>query len=106
MLRGIDDDDPHSPRTLIDAERRVHRILRKRFAEALAELAVSFAQFEVMELLHDEEKLHPGAIGRLPALTPTFECLDALDDNTRTTLVRDLRACEAVLPPRPTPWWL
>jgi DNA-binding MarR family transcriptional regulator len=63
------DDDPPSPRQLIDVERRVHRILRARFAEALVELAVSFAQLEVMELLHDREKLHPGAIGRLLLIT-------------------------------------
>jgi DNA-binding MarR family transcriptional regulator len=63
------DDEPPSPRQLIDAERRVHRILRSRFAEALVELAISFAQLEVMELLHDMEKLHPGAIGRLLLIT-------------------------------------
>ena len=63
------DDEPPSPRRLIDAERRVHRILRGKFSEALNELAVSFAQLEVMELLHDEEKLHPGAIGRLLLIT-------------------------------------
>lgn len=61
--------EPPSPRELIDAERRVHRILRSRFAEAFLELAVSFAQFEVMELLHDQAKLHPGAIGRLLLIT-------------------------------------
>ena len=63
------DDESASPRLLIDAERRVHRILRGRFAETLSELAVSFAQLEVMELLHDEQKLHPGAIGRLLLIT-------------------------------------
>ena len=63
------DHDPPSPRQLIDAERRVHRILRARFADAFVELAVSFAQLEVMELLHDQEKLHPGAIGRLLLIT-------------------------------------
>jgi DNA-binding MarR family transcriptional regulator len=63
------EDEPPSPRQLIDAERRVHRILRARFAEALVELAVSFAQLEVMELLHDQEKLHPGAIGRRLLIT-------------------------------------
>jgi DNA-binding MarR family transcriptional regulator len=63
------DDEPPSPRQLIDAERRVHRILRGRFADALTEFAVSFAQLEVMELLHDQEKLHPGAIGRLLLIT-------------------------------------
>lgn len=63
------DDEPPSPRQLIDAEQRVHRILRGRFAEAFTELAVSFAQLEVMELLDDQEKLHPGAIGRLLLIT-------------------------------------
>ena len=51
-------------RRLVDAERRVHRILRARFTDCLLELGVSFAQFEVMELLYDASKLHPGQIGR------------------------------------------
>jgi DNA-binding MarR family transcriptional regulator len=51
-------------RRLIDSERRVHRILRARFADALVEMGVSFAQLEVMELLHGVQKTHPGAIGR------------------------------------------
>jgi hypothetical protein len=56
-------------RRLIDAERRVHRILRARFAEELLELGVSFAQLEVMELLHGVDKLHPGEIGRRLLIT-------------------------------------
>ena len=56
-------------RRLIDAERRVHRILRARFTEAFLELGVSFAQFEVMELLYDATKLHPGEIGRRLLIT-------------------------------------
>jgi hypothetical protein len=43
-------------RRLIDSERRVHWILRARFADALVEMGVSFAQLEVMELLHEVEK--------------------------------------------------
>jgi len=58
-----------SVRQVIDAERRVHRILRSRFAEALLELGVSFAQVEVMELLHDAHRLHPGEIGRRLLIT-------------------------------------
>jgi DNA-binding MarR family transcriptional regulator len=58
-----------SARRLIDAERRVHRILRARFTDALLELGVSFAQFEVMELLHGASKLHPGEIGRRLLIT-------------------------------------
>jgi DNA-binding MarR family transcriptional regulator len=58
-----------SARRLIDAERRVHRILRARFTAALLELGVSFAQFEVMELLHEASKLHPGEIGRRLLIT-------------------------------------
>jgi DNA-binding MarR family transcriptional regulator len=140
-------------RRLIDAERRVHRILRARFAEALLELGVSFAQLEVMELLLAVERLHPGEIGRrllitrqsadhlvrqldrgtlvetwpldggtlgvrllgdgrrrmrlcYEALQPSFECVDALGAETRTRLVTDLAAAEALLRPRPKPWWL
>jgi hypothetical protein len=104
MLRGIDDDDPHSPRTLIDAERRVHRILRKRFAEALTKLAVSFAQFEVMELPH-EEKL-PRRHRTAPGAHADVRVPGCPGRQHEETLVRDLRACEAVLRPRPTPWWL
>ena len=58
-----------SARRLIDAERRVHRILRARFTDAPLELGVSFAQFEVMELLHEASKLHPGEIGRRLLIT-------------------------------------
>jgi DNA-binding MarR family transcriptional regulator len=54
---------------LIVAERRVHRILRKRYAEALVDLGVSDAQYEVMCLLHDVEHLHPGEIGRRLLIT-------------------------------------
>ena len=154
MPAPIDDEPPSpSPRQLIDAERRVHRILRAKFSEALIELAVSFAQLEVMELLHDEDKLHPGAIGRrllitrqsadhlvrqlerrdladvwhndggtlgvrltdqgrrrirhsYSALEPTFARLASIDDQTRTRLLMDLRACEDALRPRYVPWRL
>jgi DNA-binding MarR family transcriptional regulator len=142
-----------TPRRLIDAERRVHRILRARFADALLELGVSFAQLEVMELLHDVDALHPAEIGRrllitrqsadhlvrqlergtwvetwrldggmlrvrliadgrrhihrcYSALASTFECLQALDADIRIRLETDLQAAEAVLRPRPKPWWL
>ena len=56
-------------RRLVDAERRVHRILRTRFTTSLLDLGISFAQFEVMELLYDASKLHPGQIGRLLLIT-------------------------------------
>jgi DNA-binding MarR family transcriptional regulator len=153
--RYEDDVEGEAPtaRRLIDAERRVHRILRARFAEALLELAVSFAQLEVMELLHDVERLHPGEIGRrllitrqsaghlvkqlergtlvetwpldggmlgvrliregrrrmrlcYEALQPTFECMEALGADAQTRLATDLAAAEALLRPRPKPWWL
>jgi DNA-binding MarR family transcriptional regulator len=58
-----------SARRLIDAERRVHRILRARFTDAFLELGVSFAQFEVMELLQEASKLHPSEIGRRLLIT-------------------------------------
>jgi DNA-binding MarR family transcriptional regulator len=153
--RYEDDVEGEAPaaRRLIDAERRVHRILRARFAEALLELGVSFAQLEVMELLYDVERLHPGEIGRrllitrqsaghlvkqlergtlvetwpldggmlgvrliregrrrmrlcYEALQPTFECMEALGADARTRLATDLAAAEALLRPRPKPWWL
>ena len=144
---------PPSGRDLIRAERRVHRILRARFAEALVELGVSYAQFEVMCLLYDVDRSHPGEIGRRllitrqsashlvrqlergvlvdvwplegqsigvalnvdgrrgirhceDALRSTHECLEALDPDIRTRLVDDLRGAEAVLRPRPRPWWV
>jgi DNA-binding MarR family transcriptional regulator len=142
-----------SSRELIEAERRVHRVLRKRFAEALVELGVSYAQYEVMCLLHDVDHLHPGEIGRRllitrqsashlvhqlelgmlvdtwplegqsvgvaltddgrrrlghceGALRTTHHCLDALDPATRANLHAGLADAEAVLRPRPVPWWL
>lgn len=65
---SVDADVP-SGRRVIDAERRVHRLLRARFTSSLLELGVSFAQFEVMEMLHDVRHLHPGAIGRRLLIT-------------------------------------
>ncbi|HET8525250.1 MAG TPA: MarR family transcriptional regulator [Actinomycetota bacterium] len=53
-----------SARRLIDRERRVHRILRAQFTDALLDLGTSFAQLEVMELLDQAIQLHPGEIGR------------------------------------------
>jgi DNA-binding MarR family transcriptional regulator len=58
-----------SARRLIDAERRVHRILRAQFTDALWDLGTSFAQVEVMELLHAALQLHPGEIGRRLLIT-------------------------------------
>jgi DNA-binding MarR family transcriptional regulator len=58
-----------SARRLIDAERRVHRILRAQFTDALLDLGTSFAQVEVMELLHDAIQIHPGEIGRRLLIT-------------------------------------
>jgi DNA-binding MarR family transcriptional regulator len=146
-------DAPPSGRDVIEAERRVHRILRSRFAEALVELGVSYAQFEVLCLLYDEDQLHPGEIGRRLLITrqsashlvrqlerrvlvdvwpiesqsvgvslnddgrrrlrlcelalgATRRCLELLDAETRTRLLGDLREAEAVLRPRPRPWWV
>ena len=58
-----------SARRLIDAERRVHRILRAQFTDALLDLGTSFAQVEVMELLDAAVQLHPGEIGRRLLIT-------------------------------------
>ena len=156
VARGMNqqvEQPPADGRDIIRAERRVHRILRARFAEALVELGVSYAQFEVMCLLHDMDKSHPGEIGRRllitrqsashlvrqlergvlvdvwsldgqsigvtltddgrrrirhceDALRSTHRCLDALDPSIRTRLRADLREAEAVLRPRPMPWWV
>jgi DNA-binding MarR family transcriptional regulator len=54
---------------LIDAERRVHRILRRRYTDALLDLGTSFAQVEVMELVQDAIQLHPGEIGHRLRIT-------------------------------------
>ena len=143
---------PPSGRDLIRAERRVHRILRARFAEALVELGVSYAQFEVMCLLYDVDQSHPGEIGRRLLITrqsashlvrqlergvlvdvwplegrsigvalnddsaadPSLRgrtpfdprAPRGLDPDIRTRLVADLRGAEAVLRPRPRPWWV
>src|SRR3990172_12944979 len=144
---------PPSGRDLIRAERRVHRILRARFAEALVELGVSYAQFEVMCLLYDVDRSHPGEIGRRllitrqsashlvrqlergvlvdvwpiegqsigvalsddgrrrirhceHALRSTHECLELLNAEIRTRSLADLFEAEAVLRPRPAPWWV
>ena len=46
----------------------MHRILRAQFTDALLDLGTSFAQVEVMELLHAGQ-LHPGEIGRRLCIT-------------------------------------
>jgi DNA-binding MarR family transcriptional regulator len=140
-------------RRLIDAERRVHRILRAQFTNARWNLGTSFAQVEVMELLHEAVQLHPGEIGRrllitrqsathlvrqleraslvetwrleggsvgvrlteigresmvhcFDALLPTFDLIEALDEDRQSRLVKDLRAWEDALHPRLLPWWV
>ncbi|HEX9121841.1 MAG TPA: MarR family transcriptional regulator, partial [Actinomycetota bacterium] len=53
-----------SPGHLIRTIRTVHRLLCTRFEDELFEMGVSYAQFEVMELLEAEPKLHGGEIAR------------------------------------------
>ena len=54
---------------VITAARRFHRLLQVHMDRALYEMGVSFAQYEVMELLQTHPKLHAGELGRRLRLT-------------------------------------
>jgi len=53
-----------TPLDVITAVRRVNKILRRRFEQALEEMGVSYAQYEVMLLLQRDGNLHAAAIAR------------------------------------------
>jgi len=40
------------------------------------------------------------------ALLPTFDLIEALDEDRQSRLVKDLRAWENALHPRLLPWWV
>jgi len=56
--------DPPSARELVAAARRFHHVLQARLDRALNGCGLSFAQYEVLELLAEEPKLHAGELGR------------------------------------------
>ena len=56
--------DPGAPMDLIAAILRFHHILEARLDRALNGCGLSFAQYEVMEVLVAEPKLHTGELGR------------------------------------------
>jgi DNA-binding MarR family transcriptional regulator len=58
------DDDATSPMDLITTILRFHHILEARLDRALNGCGLSFAQYEVMEVLLAEPKLHAGELGR------------------------------------------
>jgi DNA-binding MarR family transcriptional regulator len=49
---------------VIDASRRLHRRIEGRLDDALEELTVSYAQFEVLELLTRDRNAHAAALAR------------------------------------------
>src|SRR5437867_9685601 len=57
-------DDATGPMDLIAAILRFHHILEARLDGALNGCGLSFAQYEVMEVLVAEPKLHAGELGR------------------------------------------
>jgi DNA-binding MarR family transcriptional regulator len=63
--------DPFAPRghtptawEVIDASRRLHRRLERRLDAALEELGISYAQFELLELLTRDRNAHAAALAR------------------------------------------
>ncbi len=58
------DDDATDPMNLITMILRFHHILEARLDRALNGCGLSFAQYEVMEVLAAEPKLHAGELGR------------------------------------------
>ena len=57
-------DPPPSAWDVIDASRRLSRRLGTRLDEALDELEISYAQFEILELLTSDRNAHAAAIAR------------------------------------------
>jgi len=57
-------DPPPSAWDVIDASRRLSRRLGTRLDEALEELEISYAQFEILELLARDRNAHAAAIAR------------------------------------------
>ena len=55
---------PPSAWDVIDASRRLSRRLETRLDEALEELEISYAQFEILELLTRDRNAHAAAIAR------------------------------------------
>ncbi len=53
------------PLMLLLAVRRFHRKLEQALDAAVRSLGLSFAQYEVMELLDDQPKLHAGELARM-----------------------------------------
>lgn len=147
------DDDPTGPMDLITAILRFHHILEARLDRALNGCGLSFAQYEVMEVLVAEPKLHAGELGRrlhitrqsahdllkqlaraglidlLPrdggircawlttaghrrldfcrrALGSIERAAAAMPSSTTQELRESLARFEAVVVPRPRPWWL
>jgi len=56
--------DAPSARDVISAARRFHRLLRAELNGRLAGLSLSYAQYEVLEILEAEPKLHAGELAR------------------------------------------
>lgn len=55
---------PPSGRDTIAAARHFHRVLRRRLNGSLMGLAMSYAQYEILELLHAESNLHAAELAR------------------------------------------
>lgn len=56
--------DAPNARDVISAARRFHRLLRAELNGRLSGLSLSYAQYEVLEILEAEPKLHAGELAR------------------------------------------
>jgi len=59
-----------TPLDLITAVRRVNKVLRRYFDFTLYEMGISYAQYEVLLVLHDDANLHAAAIARQLKISP------------------------------------
>jgi len=59
-----------TPADVINAVRRVNKLLRRRFDRSLDGLYISYAQYEVLLLLAGDRNLHAVAIARELKITP------------------------------------
>jgi DNA-binding MarR family transcriptional regulator len=59
-----------TPIDVINAVRRVNKLLRRRFDRSLDGLFISYAQYEVLTLLAGDRNLHAAAVAREMRITP------------------------------------
>ena len=88
---------------VIDASRKLSRRIEGRLDDVLEELTVSYAQFEILELLTGRRRIQLA----VDATRPVREQIARLAPDRRRQLVAIMDDLDdALRPPRGRPWWL